>query len=62
MTTTAAHPLYSFTKADRCDACGAEAKSRAVKPERHTLQFCGHHTTKHHAAMTAQGWSFLHAD
>jgi len=55
-------PELSLT--DRCDACGAAAKVRAVKlytgadaPAVTPLLFCGHHSTEHGAALIAQGWT-----
>lgn len=47
---------------DRCDACGAAAKNRAVKlytgPAKAAsdLLFCGHHATEHGTALIAKGW------
>lgn len=49
---------------DRCDACGAAAKVRAVKvytgaemPAATPLLFCGHHSAEHGPALMAQGWT-----
>ena len=41
---TAAAPL---TRLDRCDRCGAAAKTRASLPAGGELLFCGHHTRTH---------------
>jgi hypothetical protein len=49
-------PELSLT--DRCDACGAAAKTVATKPGRADLMLCGHHSTDHGPAMMAQGWEF----
>lgn len=42
--TTAAVML---TKLDRCDRCGAAAKTRATLPSGGELLFCDHHTRKY---------------
>ncbi len=42
--TTAAIPL---TLLDRCDRCGAAAKTRATLPSGGDLLFCDHHTRKY---------------
>jgi hypothetical protein len=42
--TTVAIPL---TRLDRCDRCGAAAKTRATLPSGGELLFCEHHTRKH---------------
>ena len=43
-TTVAATPL---TRLDRCDRCGAAAKTRATLPSGGELLFCDHHTRQH---------------
>ncbi|MGD9991520.1 DUF7455 domain-containing protein [Pseudonocardia sp.] len=35
-----------LTRADRCDACGAAARVRALLPTGELL-FCGHHARRH---------------
>jgi hypothetical protein len=42
--TSAAIPL---TRLDRCDRCGAAAKTRATLPSGGELLFCDHHTRKY---------------
>jgi hypothetical protein len=44
LVTTAAIPL---TRLDRCDRCGAAAKTRATLPSGGELLFCDHHTHKY---------------
>ena len=39
----------ALTNADRCDRCGAAAKTRAVLPSRGELFFCGDHARAHEA-------------
>ena len=39
---------------DRCDQCGAQALVQVQFPAAELL-FCGHHYTKHAAAIAAQG-------
>lgn len=43
-----------FTTLDRCDRCGAQAKSRALLATG-TLLFCGHHSNKFGAALLGAG-------
>jgi hypothetical protein len=43
-----------FSALDRCDRCGAQAKSRALLASG-TLLFCGHHSTKYGAGLFAAG-------
>lgn len=46
-----------LTLTDRCDACGAAAKTRAVKSySGAVLLFCGHHAAEHGSALVAKGW------
>jgi hypothetical protein len=53
MTTPAAHPVPdTFTCADRCDRCGAQARVR-VPLAAGELLFCGHHSAQHADALTA---------
>lgn len=43
-----------FNALDRCDRCGAQAKSRALF-DSGTLLFCGHHTKKYRAELEERG-------
>lgn len=43
-----------FNTLDRCDRCGAQAKTRALLREGFLL-FCGHHTKKYSAALEESG-------
>jgi hypothetical protein len=43
-----------FTTLDRCDRCGAQAKTRALLPGGFLL-FCGHHTKKYTAGLEKAG-------
>lgn len=43
---------------DRCDRCGAEAFYLAVRADL-ALYFCGHHGSKHVAALRDQHWQVL---
>lgn len=43
-----------FNALDRCDRCGAQAKTRALLSEGFLL-FCGHHTKKYHEALEESG-------
>ena len=49
----------TLSAADRCDRCGAAAKVRAVKPDRHELLFCNHHGDEHEPVLVGQGWAVL---
>jgi hypothetical protein len=42
-----------LTAHDRCDRCGAQAKSRAIFASGELL-FCGHHTTEYAAKLSTQ--------
>ena len=44
-----------LTLKDRCDICGAAAKSRFLK-RTFELFLCGHHSNQHSAELTKQGW------
>lgn len=46
----------TLTVHDRCDGCGAQAKGVATKDGRSRLMFCGHHITRHAAALIAADW------
>lgn len=61
------HPSsVTLTAADRCDACGAQAAYRVVRPDparlmagvpdNPTLDFCNHHWRKLFPAMLDEGW------
>lgn len=52
------HPSLNAT--DRCDRCGAQAYVRWTKNVADMLM-CGHHSTKHEAALVIQGWA-IHED
>ncbi len=41
----------ALTAADRCDRCGAAAKTRAVLPSGGELLFCGHHARAHETKL-----------
>lgn len=43
-----------LTRQDRCDRCGAAAKSRVVLHSGAELLFCGHHTNLYDPALTEQ--------
>jgi hypothetical protein len=43
-----------FNALDRCDRCGAQAKTRALLREGFLL-FCGHHTKKYFVALEESG-------
>ncbi|OAN32739.1 DUF7455 domain-containing protein [Mycolicibacterium iranicum] len=49
MTATLTSP--GFTKADRCDRCGAAARVRATLPSGAELLFCQHHANEHEAKL-----------
>lgn len=40
-----------LTASDRCDRCGAAAKTRAVLPSGGELLFCGHHARQHQTRL-----------
>lgn len=44
-----------LTLKDRCDRCGAAAKSRFLKPT-FELFLCGHHSNQHSEELVNQGW------
>lgn len=41
----------SLSATDRCDRCGAQAFVRVVLPGGADLFFCGHHWSRHEAAL-----------
>lgn len=43
-----------FTTLDRCDRCGAQAKTRVLL-DSGTLLFCGHHTKRFSAGLELAG-------
>lgn len=43
-----------FNSLDRCDSCGAQAKTRALLANG-ILLFCGHHANKYGAALFTAG-------
>jgi hypothetical protein len=45
---------------DRCDRCGAQAKTVASKGKLEIL-FCDHHTNKYREQLTKQGWQLIKA-
>lgn len=47
-------PASLFTAKDRCDRCGAQAKTLALFVAG-PLLFCGHHTKKYLAGLAAAG-------
>ena len=44
-----------LTAADRCDSCGAQARSRVVLPSGRDLLFCGHHLIKNSTELALEG-------
>lgn len=51
----------AFTAHDRCDACGAQATTRAFKlagDDISELMFCNHHRASVEPKMLAEGWEF----
>lgn len=44
--------MITETPADRCDRCGAPAKTMAVLTSGGELLFCNHHARIHRAALT----------
>lgn len=50
----------SLNAVDRCDRCNAQAYVRWTKSAADMLM-CGHHSNKHEAALTVQGWA-IHED
>ena len=61
VTTAIAPQPAALTAGDRCDRCGAQAKTRVLlgdcgTPSGHgILLFCGHHTKKYTAALEEAG-------
>lgn len=49
-----APPATLFTTKDRCDRCGAQAKTLALFVAG-PLLFCGHHTKKYRHALLISG-------
>lgn len=50
----------NLTLADRCDACGAAAKTSAfVGADVSMLLFCGNHFRRHRAALDAKGYAYM---
>ena len=49
----------ALTTLDRCDRCGARAKTRAVLLSGGELLFCGHHTREHQPALLEVGVTAL---
>ena len=47
-------PALLFTAKDRCDRCGAQAKTLALFVAG-PLLFCGHHTKQYKQALAAAG-------
>lgn len=53
---TAAELPPMFNALDRCDRCGAQARTRAIMPNSSlVLLFCGHHTNKYIHGLAAEG-------
>lgn len=52
----------TFTAADRCDRCGAQARSRVRMNSGLELLFCGHHTRAHREQLEVQAAEMLIAD
>jgi ribosomal protein S14 len=50
----------ALTTAERCDRCGAKAKTLARKPFTGlNIMLCGHHGREHALALTEQGFVLL---
>lgn len=49
-----------LTKLDRCDRCGAAARSRVVLHSGAELLFCGHHTSLFEPALDQQLATIYH--
>lgn len=46
---------------DRCDACGAQAYSKAISPTTsNPIMFCNHHIRKNKPMLTKQGFKIEH--
>lgn len=54
MEETALAPVSLFTAKDRCDRCGAQAKTMALFVSG-PLLFCGHHTKEYMRALAYAG-------
>lgn len=54
-TLTDAPAPVELTASDRCDSCGAAAKSQITLKSGGILLFCGHHTDTHREKLVAQG-------
>jgi hypothetical protein len=50
-----------LTRLDRCDRCGAAAKTRAILPTGGELLFCAHHTRKHESRLNELRVELLHS-
>lgn len=48
--------LIGFTAKDRCDRCGAQARTRATK-DGMVLLFCNHHSNRHESKLFSDGWT-----
>ena len=57
MTQTLTAPTLSAT--DRCDRCAAQAYVRVVLPGGGDLLFCGHHWSRHEAALRPKAESVI---
>jgi hypothetical protein len=44
-----------FTAKDRCDRCGAQARTMALLVTGNILLFCGHHHKEYRAGLEAAG-------
>ena len=47
--------ITELTLMDRCDGCGAAAKTIATK-KKEQLLLCAHHTNKHKEALLKNKW------
>lgn len=47
--------ITELTLLDRCDGCGAAAKTIATK-KKEQLLLCGHHTEKHREVLLKNKW------
>ena len=50
--------MREFLAIDRCDRCGAQARSAAtIEGEPEELLFCRHHIREYHDALLDGGWT-----
>ncbi len=59
---TAQMELITFTAADRCDRCGAQARHSARRADFPDLLFCSHHIREHLDKLLDTGWTIISDD